>query len=794
MNIQVGTVHNKKFKYLFGIPALLLLVLAGALYYLLYSSLPAEHATVTLPGLSTQATVSSDKLGIPSVVAANRQDAYRVLGYLHARDRLFQMELMRRKSAGRLAEIFGEKAVGIDKSQRDYQLEQAAQHIVAALPEPQKFVLAAYVSGVNAFISQADVLPPEFIALDFRPEPWRAEDSMLVALSMFQTLNGHEQDERMLTVMEKALPEPLVKFMTPDTDVYTSTLVGGNESNRPAQAIPVQEFKALHEQDIALFTGTVDVESTIAGSNNWVVAGSKTADGRAMIANDMHLKLAAPNIWYRAELRYAEQYFNGVTLPGLPLPVVGSNGQVAWGFTNATADLLDLIRLEINPANSQEYLTPQGWRGFTTKQAIIKVKDGDDIAVEQRSTIWGPVSSQLLLEQPVAIKWIALEPGAVDMGLLAMDSVGTTEDAMAVINQAGGPPQNVVFADSKGHIGWTFMGRFPKRNGFDGAASRSWADAGTAWNGFIPAAELPRLFDPAAGYIATANNRIIGKDYPYVLGYNWALGYRAHRIVELLQQKSAMTEQDMLQIQLDTRSEMFDFYRDLALRAMSDSTDSSLANAQAENALHAWDGHMNSDSVGIALLLEFRSKLAERLFAKVVARCKEFDPDFRYAWREMETPLRALLTQRPDGIIPVEYHEDWNSFILQTLNAAAAELAGQHPGIRLEQLQWGMVNRVSLAHPLSKGLPMLESILNINDYNSDGCAGFCVKVISNFNGASERLAVSPAHPEDGILEMPGGQSGHPFSSHYRDQQQFWQSGKKVAFLPGEAADSWYFRP
>ena len=200
---------------------------AGAAFFLLMASLPKEDGEISLPGLSAAATVHSDALGIPSILAENREDAFRLLGFVHARDRLFQMELMRRKSTGRLAEIFGSKAVDLDKRQRDYQFEQAAQNIVVALPANQKPVLDAYVAGVNAFIDQANLLPPEFIALNFRPEPWHPEDSILVALGMFQTLNGQEQDERIVTVMEKALPKPLVAFLTPDTDAYATVLLGG---------------------------------------------------------------------------------------------------------------------------------------------------------------------------------------------------------------------------------------------------------------------------------------------------------------------------------------------------------------------------------------------------------------------------------------------------------------------------------------------------------------------------------------------------------------------------------------
>ena len=767
---------------------------AGVVFVLLMASLPKEDGEIALPGLGAAATVHSDVLGIPSISAENREDAFRLLGFLHARDRLFQMELMRRKSAGRLAEIFGAKAVDLDKGQRDYQFEQAAKNIVSALPANQKHVLDAYVAGVNAFIDQTKLLPPEFIALNFSPEPWRAEDSILVALGMFQTLNGREQDERMVTVMEKALPKQLVAFLTPDTDVYATVLLGGPDSHRPAQPIPVSDFAALDAQPIKLAKGSVDVDSSIAGSNNWVVAGKKTQDGRAIVANDMHLSLNAPNIWYRAELRYAGHYLNGVTLPGLPLLIVGGNNNVAWGFTNVTADLLDLITLDINPDNPQEYLTPQGWRSFTKKPAIIKVKDGADIPIELRSTVWGPVSSKPLLGHSVAIKWTALETAAVDLGLLDMDKVASVKEAITVINQAGGPAQNVVFADRAGHIGWTYMGRFPKRKGFDGMASRSWADASTAWDGFIPPEQLPRLYDPPEGFIVTANNRTLGRDYPYVIAHNWELGYRAHRITELLQGSNGITEQAMLAMQLDTRSEFYEFYQQLALQELTAVKRNEGIVNQSEQIVRAWDGYMHIDSKGAALLMAFRTKLAEALFAKVVARCKQYDPNFSYAWREMETPLRELLTQRPKGVIPAQYNDDWRVFILETLTSAAKDLQSDYPDIGLAQLNWGTVNRIAQHHPFSKSLPVLGAFLDIGDFESSGCASVCVRVMSKEHGASERLVLAPAHPENGILEMPGGQSGHPFSRHYRDQQKFWQEGKTIPFMPGKFLHTLHFQP
>jgi len=755
---------------------LLAIVAASITVGLMLASLPAEDGEITLPRLVTRGNVQSDALGVPSITADNRKDAFHTLGYLHARDRLFQMELMRRKSAGRLAELFGTSAVKLDSKQRIYQMSRIARNIVNDLPAGQLQVLQAYVEGVNAYIEQARILPPEFLILRHHPEPWRAEDSILVVLGMFQTLNGQEQDERMVSVMERALPADLLTFLTPDTDSYATVLVGGAASRRFSQTIPVQALAALPDDAGPLASNRVDAENIVAGSNNWVAAGSKTADGRAIVANDMHLGLSVPNTWYRAELKYQEHHIFGVTLPGVPAVVVGANEDVAWGFTNVTADLVDLIRLEINPENPDTYRTKQGWREFDRHTETIHVKNAPDIEITLQDTMWGPVSDQPLLGQPVVIKWTALERHAVDLGLLDMDGAQTAEQAMSVMNHTGGPPQNVVLADREGHIGWTYMGRFPKRIGFEGLVSRSWADDSLGWQGYIPPEELPRLLDPAEGFIVTANNRTLGSEYPHVIAHNWALGYRAFRIAELLRGRQGLTEQDLLAIQLDSRSAVLDFYQQLALDSLRDLKDKDTDLQEAERALQAWDGSMKTNSIGAALLAEFRSRLAQEVFAKVVAACRAHDPDFRYAWREMETPLRLLLTQRPQGVLRARYHGNWQQMILDTIRQSAQELHQQYPQTSLAQLTWGQTHSVALQHPFSKVASFLSKVLDMPTFASDGCASVCVKVMGSGHGASERLVLSPGHPENGIFQMPGGQSGHPFSQHYRDQQLFWQNG------------------
>lgn len=753
-----------------------LAAILGLVALLLAMSLPSSNGRQRLEGLAATVDVTFDDLGVPTVRAQQRQDAFRVLGYLHARDRLFQMELMRRKSAGRLAELFGATALASDRKQRVYQLSRAARRIVGELPDDQRQVLQAYVAGVNAYLEQTLILPPEFLALKHRPDPWTAEDSLLVVLAMFQTLNGHEQDERMVSIMARALPPDLVQFMTPDTDPFTNVLLGGDAPRRYSQTIPVDAFAALPSGDAALAVRAIDAEDVIAGSNNWAVAGSKTADGRAMIANDMHLALNVPNIWYRAHLEYPQHRVFGVTLPGVPGVIVGGSNHVAWGFTNVTGDFLDLIRLDIDPNDPGRYRTPDGWEVFEIHQETIHVKDAPDETITLRDSRWGPISEEPLAGEQVVVKWAALEPGFVDLGLINIDRARSVADAIDIFNRAGGPGQNVVIADADGHIGWTYMGRFPWRRGFDGLIDESWGDGRLGWIGAIPPDALPRVIDPANGILVTANNRTIGRDYPYVIGHNWALGYRSHRIDELLQQRNGLTERDMMTIQLDTRNAVLDFYRDIALNALRSVNPGDDDSRQAQQALQAWDGQMNVDSVGAPLLNMFRVRLAEAVFEKVVSACRRLDPAFRYTWREMETPLRHLLTERPNGVLNERYGNDWSAMIVQVLRQSVQALREAHQGSEPTQLTWGATHRIAIRHPFSRVISQLSDVLDMPTFESDGCANTCVKALDSAHGASERMVLAPAHPEDALFQMPGGQSGHPLSAHYRDQQNAWREG------------------
>ncbi len=772
---------------------ILLLVLAsGGIFSIikLWGSLPIRDGERQIEGLALPVTVTSDRFGIPTITASTRRDAALALGYVTAQDRLFQIDLMRRHATGRLSEIVGKIAVEADKQQRVIGFYRVTKAIVANLSDEQREVLVAYADGVNAFIRQMDTAPFEFLLLGYQPEPWTVEDSLLVVFNIFQVLSLKENDERMMSIMEKSLPPKVIAFLTPDTDSYTQVLLGGPDSHRPIQPIPVEALAAIRRTPKQNGKRLVHATARVAGSNSWAVDQSKTADGRAIVANDMHLTLSIPNTWYRVSLRYGNVEISGVILPGTPAVVVGSNGHVAWGFTYICGDFLDLVRLEINPENPDEYKTPNGWRQFEVVNERIQIKGEQPIVQSIKLTIWGPVSPIPLMGQPVAIHWTALQPEAVGMELLDMDKAITLEDALHLMNRFRGPPLDVIIADDTGQIAWTYCGKIPIRKGFDGSSTKSWADGDIGWEGYIPPSELPRVISPPEGFIATANNRTLGKDYPYLIGYNFANSHQAYRINKRLREMNQVTEQDMFQLQLDTTSYFYEFYQQLALSVL---TGAAIANEplllEARRQIAAWDGKAEVDSVAFGLLVRFRQILAEDVFEPFLVPCQETDKRFSYSWRNMETPLRALLSERIAAVLPdPANYPDWERFIRSKLEESIEQLLREHNFDSLDQLTWGTIHRTQISHPLGF-IPMLGKILNMPSKPLPG-GDYCVRSAR----ASERMVISADHPADGILHIPCGQSGHPLSENYKDQYSYWLKGEPLPFLPGPTTHTLTLNP
>lgn len=785
--ISSKNLNNRLARSLLWFFLIVTLVGVSTIYICLYLSLRDKDSEGFVDGLTDSVVVALDQFGVPTITAESHLDGYRALGYMTARDRLFQMDLLRRRGSGRLAEIFGEPMISADTEQRVLGFESVAREVVERLPINQREVLEAYAEGVNSAIDGMIVAPFEFLLLGYRPERWRIEDSLLVVLSMFQDQSNSEDGERMLSVMKQALPSEVYRFLTPMTDQYSRIVLGEKEFSDDDNQVPTELLVTLLKQSSPREdqTNILRFHSMRAASNAWAVAGTKTKDGRAILANDMHTMISVPTLWYRCRIKFGNNDVAGVSLPGTPLIVTGASRYLAWGMTALVADVLDLIKIDLNPENSNQYWTLDGWKSFGIRHERIQTKGGLTHVIDVKTTIWGPVALQLLADQPVAIRWTALDPDAVNVKLLDIYEAKTLEEGVAIINDTGGPPLNAILADHTGRVARTTMGRLPVRRGFDGTTSRSWSDGSADWIGYISPQQLPRVVDPSEGFVVNANNRNVDQNYPFTVGHAFTNGYRAHRITERLHEMDLIDENEMFQLQLDTKVGVYEFYRDIALSVLNSSLLSKRPELQEmRNYLEQWDGYANEKSQGLVMLIQFRVALAHALLEPFLHSCRMLDNKFEYGWVHIDIPLQALLREKNLDLLSNQEqmrYSDWDAFLLTVLEQTAQKLMDKYSAQSIAELTWGKVNIAEYVHPLSQGIPGAASFLNLPRDPLPGC-DFCIRVNNESFGATERFVISPGHWEDGILHIPGGQSGHPLSEHYEDQHYYWVNGQPISFV------------
>jgi penicillin amidase len=790
----------------------LVLLVAGIgwVYVEMRGSLAQLDGEARMPGATGPITIARDALGIPTITAATRADVARGLGFLHAQDRFFQMDLARRRAAGELSELFGSAALKLDTRTRVLRLRARAQRSLELGSAEERAILGAYVEGVNAGLRALAVKPPEYLLLRMEPKPWSMEDSMLVAASMFLTLNDSEaQRESRRAAVYEALPKALADFMTSTASEWETPLVGGVHPVPPIPGAEVFDLrnlppvapspppKADADQDnalVAMFSPSV--EDGAIGSNNWAVSGRMTADGAAIVADDMHLNLAAPNIWYRASMAWTDsrpRKVTGVTLAGLPALVAGSNGDVAWGFTNSDGDWSDLVVVQKDPADANRYRTPSGMQPFTTARETVKVKGGDDVPVDVRETIWGPIVGHDRHGHDYADAWIALRDGGLNMELLRAESAETLEQLYDVAARAGIPPQNMTAAQRDGRVGWSIAGRIPRRVGFDGWLPTSWADGTRGWNGWLEASEYPRVIDPPGGRIVTANNRLVEGAALQILGDGgYDPGARARQISDDLKAIARANVRDMVSVHLDDRAIFLAHWRDLLLQALS-APDAKETEARAELkriVSTGWTGRASANSAAYRIVRDFRTRVSELALGPLIERVRQIDPEYSFANARIgEGPLWALVSQRPVHLLDPKIRS-WNDLFLGAadLTAVSAKNAGGLAGY-----VWGKVNTVRIKHPFSAVIPVLSPLLDMPAEELPGDSNMPRVQAASF-GASERFAVSPGREQDGYLHMPTGQSGHPLSPHYRDSNPAWVAGTPTPFLPGPTVHTLTLRP
>jgi penicillin amidase len=641
------------------------------------------------------------------------------------------------------------------------------------------------------------------------PRSWSAEDSMLVIASMFLTLNDSEaQRESRRAAIFEALPKALADFMTSSASEWETPLVGGKRPLPPIPGADVFDLRtappltparskshAVEDNALVAFLAP-PVDDGALGSNNWAVAGRISARGGAIVADDMHLSLGAPNIWYRASMVWEDsrpRRVTGITLPGVPSLVAGSNGDLAWGFTNSDGDWSDLVIVERDPSDASRYRTPSGMQPFTVVQESIKVKGEESVPLEIRETIWGPVVGHDPRGHDYADAWIALRDGGMNVELIGAETAETLEELCDVAARAGIPPQNMTAAQRDGRIGWTIAGRIPRRFGYDGWLPTSWADGTRGWDGWIEASKYPRIIDPPAGRIVTANNRLVDGEALAMLGDGgYDAGARARQISDDLKTLERASARDMMRVQLDDRAIFLARWRELMLRALSAP---GVRNSDGRNDLlrvvrTTWTGMASADSAAYRIVRDFRTHVAELAYAPLIARIRQVDPEYSFAsMRINEGPLWALVSQQPLNLLDTQF-KTWNDLFAAAADqtAAQARKAGGIAGYI-----WGKFNTVHIRHPFSAVMPILGPLLDMPSVELPGDSNM-PRVQGPAFGASERFAVSPGREQDGYLHMPTGQSGHPLSPHYRDSNPAWVAGVATPFLPGPPVHTLTLRP
>ena len=769
-----------------GAFALLMFVATLALLatWLLRGSLPTLDGELALPGLSASVSLARDANGTVTIEAANEHDALRALGYVHAQERYFEMDLLRRTAAGELAALFGDIAVDTDKRHRLHRMRARVERDMGAIAGPKRSQLQAYADGVNAGLGALRVRPWAYLLLRQQPAPWRVEDSPLVGMAMYFDLQGGDNARELaLWRMRPHLPAALFDLLAHDGSRWDAPLQG---IARGDAVLPGPELLDLRTLPASAPSPAIEEPAGTPGSNNFAVSGALTADGRAILADDMHLGLRAPNIWFRARLRYPDATapggrvdVQGVTLPGLPAVIAGSNGHVAWGFTNSYGDYQDW-KLE-TPCSAKA--PAAGCARVTRHTERIEVAGGTPITLDVEETAWGPIAHRAADGRMLSLRWTAHLPAAVNLGLGEFAIAGDLDHALVIARRTATPTQNLLLADVNGRIAWQLLGPLPERAATCTLASTVDASGASCPAWMTSTANSPSLRSPALDRLWTANNRILDSDDLARIGDGgYALGARALQIRDGLQTKSRFGERDLLAIQLDDRALFLQPWHALLLER-ADAARTPALHELAAAAAH-WGGRASTDSVSFRIVRGWRLAVHKRIAEGLTAPArhalgKDFvAPDFP----QLEGVVWPLVSQRPPHLLPPS-HASWDALFEDAAVELRDELGKVGP---LSERSWGERNTAAICHPLAAAIPLLGKRWLCMPADPLPGDGSMPRVQGPRFGASQRMVVSPGHEADGILHMPGGQSGHPLSPFWGAGHAAWVRGDPSPFLPGSA--------
>lgn len=728
-------------------------------------ALPRVDGEERLGGLAAPVTVRRDGLGVPHLQAGSIADVLRAQGYVTAQDRLWHMDVLRRRALGELSEAFGAGLVRADREARTLGLGFAARRELPTLPDDLRAALQSYADGVNAYTTaHPEALPLEYRLLRYEPRPWTPVDSLAVGMLLSLDLAQGWDSEAWRAFLDTRLPPDVVDMLYPTRFADDRVLVGDDPVSLTSPVTPGEHSR---------------------GSNNWVISGAHTATGKPLLANDPHLGLGVPSIWTAVHLSAPGLEVAGVTLPGIPGVILGRNARVAWGCTNVHDDSADLYVEEFDPARPDQYKTADGWEKLTTRSEPIRVRDGqlsrswhtEDFEV--RSTRRGPLVE--IRGRLYSLRWTMHTETGGFAAFHRMNHAAGWEDFREALRLFPGPSQNFVYADADGHIAWYSAGRLPIRRGGDGSRPYPGPSADGDWLGYVPFEQLPHSVDPPSGRLVTANNRLVGSAYPYKVTRGGIGPWRAAAIFEGLEAREGWTADDIAKLQGERLSIP---HRDLA-RALLQAAERHTGDAvwhEVAGELQGWNGRLDPESRPAALVSTTFRMLGERVIGPRVK-----DVPLGRVLRRRPAAIHRLIREQPASWLPAG-DADWDATLRASWVAATTELSETLGADRGEWHQ-GALNRVQIRHPLSRAVPALGWLLNPPAAEMGGAATtpnvLGVTPGGEVEGPSMRFVADLADPDNTRLVNFMGQSGHVASEHYGDQLDPWLrvESRRLVFTP-----------
>jgi len=762
--------------------ALVVALAAAAGYAWVRQSLPQLAGTLALSGLRAPVEILRDRHGVPHIYAASIEDAYFALGFAHAQDRLWQMEMNRRIGSGRLSEVLGAATLDTDKFLRILGVRRVAEASLKALSAEARGELDAYAAGVNAFLAQrTGPLPPEFLLTGVRPEPWHSADSIAWIKMMAWDLSGNWRSELLRLRLARKLSIAQIGELLPPY---------------PGDApLAIADYSKLYRQLDASQLASVAIPglAEAGASNNWVLAGSRTASGKPLLANDPHLGLSAPALWYFAHLSAPGFEVMGATLPGVPGVVLGHNQHIAWGYTNTGPDVEDLYIERVDGAG--QVLAPQGWQKLATHSEVIKVKGQADVALTVRESRHGPLISDAFSQAAgtlprgyaLALAWTALREDDLSMlGAGGFARASNWNEFLAAARDVHSPQQNIVYADTEGNIGFVAPGRVPVRkpaNDLKGQAPAPGWDAKYDWDGFIAFEDLPRSYNPASGAIITANDKIVPEDYPHYLTSEWSLPYRARRIAQLLEQTPKHTLESCARIQADTVSLQVREILPLLLKAKSTDAEA----LQVLRQLGQWDANMAVEGAEPLIVSAWLRELGRLIYAD------ELGDLFRGAWEHRASFIYNVLADaggqgRWCDDVSTPATESCAELLIKSLDLALADLKRRY-GDERKQWHWGDAHFALSEHRPFGRQPLLAKFFDVgvpspgDTYTINVGRNALVDEAAPFasrHAASLRAIYDLADLDKSVYIHSTGQSGNLLSPLYKNFAERWS---RVEYIP-----------